>query len=97
VIRLGDPLYEARGTCGSPTHVVQRKEKEKVGLKARHISSGGSDFIDEREITVEVEEWYFDLGRNRPARLLRFENGRLAAITTGQYSAGADVPDAGAP
>jgi hypothetical protein len=107
LIRVDEPLIEARAKCGTPTHVVQRNEKEKVSLRARHAA--GSEFIEEREITLEVEEWYFDLGRNRFSRLIRFENGRLAKITTGQYGAGssgagggsgaasASKPDAAAP
>lgn len=100
LIRLGDPLIEAKAKCGAPSHVIARNEKEKVSLRARHAA--GAEFIDEREITVEVEEWFYDLGRNRLSRLLRFENGRLAEITTGQYGSGAPTgapsaaPDAGA-
>lgn len=32
--------------------------------------------------TVQVDEWTYDLGRNRFRRLLRFENGRLVDIQT---------------
>ena len=106
-IKLGDPLFEAKGICGDPTHVVQRNEREKVGLKARHISGTGRDFIEERMINLEVEEWYYDLGSKRRSRILRFENGRLATISFGKFGGGAapgaagaagasnDVPDAG--
>jgi hypothetical protein len=106
LIRLGDPLFEAKGLCGDPTQVDQRIEKEKVGLKARRISSPTNEFIEERLITLEVEEWYYDLGTKHRARLLRFENGRLASITIGKRGArprpdaganlSADVPDGGA-
>jgi hypothetical protein len=106
LIRLGDPLFEAKGICGEPTKVDQRIEKEKVGLKARHISGGGREYVEEREITLEVEEWYYDLGTKHRARLLRFENGRLASITIGKRGArpradaspsvSNDVPDGGA-
>jgi hypothetical protein len=105
-IRLGDPLFEAKGLCGEPTQVDQRMEKEKVGLKARRISSPSQDFIEERMITLEVEEWYYDLGTKHRARLLRFENGRLASITIGKRGArpradagpsvSNDAPDGGA-
>jgi hypothetical protein len=97
LIRLGDPLFEAKGICGEPTKVDQRNEKEKVGLKARRISGGGREYVEEREITVEVEEWYYDLGSKHRARLLRFENGRLAEISIGKHGAAVviDVPDGG--
>jgi hypothetical protein len=94
-IKLGDPLFEAKGVCGEPTQVAQRNEKERVGLKARHVSGSGRDFIEERDITVEVEEWYYDLGSKRQSRLLRFENGRLAAISRGQLGTGVVAPTAG--
>ena len=78
VVRLGDPLANHKGKCGKPK-VSQRTEEEYVGMKARKIA-GGDDFVEKRDIHIEVEEWaYYNLKNHRP-RLLRFENGRLAEI-----------------
>lgn len=89
-MRLGDPLIDHKDKCGKP-QVTQRIEKERVGLKARKIS-GGDDFVEHRDINLEVEEWaYFDLKNHRP-RLLRFENGRLAEIKIVKPGAKAKEP-----
>jgi hypothetical protein len=86
LIRVGDPLAEARGKCGAPSRSDRRIEKHQVQVRGENALDGTPIWI-EREVAVAVEEWLFDLGSERFVRLLRFEDGRLATITTGRYGA----------
>jgi hypothetical protein len=87
LIRVGEPLADARGKCGPPSHSSQRTEKQRVRERGPDALDGTPVYID-REIDVAVEEWLFDQGNQRFVRALRFENGRLVSITTGRYGGG---------
>lgn len=87
LVRLGDLLPEARKRCGAPDQVAQRTEKHRIAVRG-HDALTGAPLLEEREVEVAIEEWYFDRGSERLVRLLRFENGRLASISTGRYGVG---------
>lgn len=64
--------------CGEPAFVDAWDEPQ--GVSAAH-----EDAIVGERATVRVEVWTYDLGRNRLVRFVRFENGRVAGVTTGSH------------
>jgi hypothetical protein len=84
LINVGVGLDEARGKCGAPKRSDRRVEKQRIRERGLEPVEG-TPIYTEREIEVAVDEWIFDLGRDRFVRVLRFENGKLVAITTGRY------------
>ncbi len=90
LVSVGDSIADVRERCGEPDSSDQRTETR---LRVARRSAGGSvdatrpaagtSVIDE---TVTVDEWSYDLGNGRLTRHLRFENGRLAQVTTGSRS-----------
>jgi hypothetical protein len=36
-------------------------------------------------VTVAIEVWTYDFGRNRFLRFVRFEDGKVTAVETGGY------------
>ncbi len=90
MVTEGDTRAEVRHKCGAPDS-VESWEEERIG---RDFSSGL--FFDERirryrenripllvNEHVRVEEWTYNLGSTRFIRYLRFENGILTDIFTG--------------
>jgi len=84
----GYSAYEVRSLCGEPDAVsrsfVQRAITAPAACWTRHyewVCGSSTDFI----VTVEVEDWTYDFGRNQFIRILRFENGRLLRVDTGGY------------
>ena len=87
IIGLGDRKYDVLKKCGNPDNV---EVWEEVGIKR---DLGSRLFLPGEEppgfpfakIFVTVEEWEYNLGPGSFIRYLRFENGRLIKITTGDY------------
>ncbi len=88
IIAVGDRIYDVLRKCGDPSNVISWEE-----VKARRdIWSWTSEskkgfyygplFANE---LVTIEEWEYNQGPNRFIRYLRFENGRLTRVTTGDY------------
>ena len=86
LLKIGDTLATARARCGAPSNTSRRNEKRKSSSYEQN--GNNQPIVVEHETSIEIEDWHFDLGRNRLVRTLRFENGRLAAITTGTYGEG---------
>jgi len=74
-VQQGDTKLDVLMQCGEPTLKEERKEEivESVG--------GGT----KRKMSVNVEEWTYNLGPSRFMRILTFRNGRLVDIRTGDY------------
>lgn len=86
LISIGDRIIDVRKHCGKPD-MVQAWEEERI---LRDFGTYRED--DKRhpyrepflvKVHVKVEEWIYNLGPNRFIRILRFENGRLKDIDTG--------------
>lgn len=73
LVNTGDRQFEVLAKCGEP---LWRERWEDDVYERR--------FYDRLERqTVVVEEWIYDFGPNRLLYLLRFRNGRLTDISTG--------------
>jgi hypothetical protein len=78
LVSEGDLALEVRQVCGEPDDLRVHYET-RLSRIYRH-----GRFIEAVE-EVEVEEWLYNLGPYQFIRILRFENGRLAEIETGDY------------
>ena len=74
IVERGDNRYIVRSRCGEP-------DSKSTRYAARTIRIGNIA----QTITVEIEEWFYDFGRQRFTRTLYFENGELFAVETGGY------------
>jgi len=79
IVRIGDRLLELAQICGEPDRTDRRSLWREIGSRI-----GRADRQDHESVVVEVriEEWLYDLGRDRLVRRLVFENGRLTRIDT---------------
>lgn len=86
----GDTRYEVQYKCGDPDH-IEYWEEERVqkdfGLRREYDKRTGQQywtrpplFVKEK---VRVEEWIYNPGPTEFIRYLRFENGILTDISTG--------------
>lgn len=74
----GDGKLDVLARCGEPAFVDAWDEWQEV------VVTRGDSAVAER-VTVTIEIWTYDLGRNRLVRFVRFENGRVVRVTTGGY------------
>lgn len=88
VVSVGDTRYEVIAKCGPPSFVEQRYE-ERLGL-----SEGRLFLYDPEEKRylrpwavqqVLIEEWTYNFGPHSFMYHLKFENGILDHIRTGDY------------
>jgi len=86
----GDSRYEVQHKCGEPDH-IEYWEEERIqrdfGLRRDYDKRSGQQywtriplFVKEK---VRVEEWTYNPGSTEFIRYLRFENGILTDISTG--------------
>jgi hypothetical protein len=78
LVSPGDRMFEVLQLCGEPDYREVRDDKRffRIFRDGRFI-----EILEE----VEVEEWTYNLGPYQFIRILRFENGRLVEIETGDY------------
>jgi len=86
----GASLYEVKVVCGQPDDSMHRIESRTVmqRLPGPCVTTQGRTVCGSTVATiveVVVDEWTYDFGNNRFIHYLRFENGRLIAITSGGY------------
>jgi len=89
VISVGDSKIKVLSECGEPTH-VDMWEEERI---LRHFRR--PNYLDEEsehyrepllvKQYVIIERWTYNLGTLKFIRYLRFENGILVKITTGEH------------
>ena len=88
IVSVGDHRYDVLRKCGTPSFVESWQELRARGdLNPWRVESDRRFFIGPlfaKEL-VTIEEWEYNLGPNRFIRYLRFENGRLTRVTTGDY------------
>lgn len=71
--RVGRTQYELLQRCGAPLFKDSRVEEQLLSLDKHR-----------REKRVNrIDEWTYNLGPTQFLRILRFENGRLVAVETG--------------
>lgn len=91
LIFLGDSKGEVVRKCGPPSWEDGWYEDRVEALAgARPYSTRPSDPLGARiplytVVRVWIDEWTYNLGPGRFTRTLRFENGRLTSIETGDY------------
>ena len=87
IISIGARKSEVLRKCGEPANT-------EVWEALRYKSSVGSrPILPDEDLArpfvvkelVTIEEWEYNLGPGQFIRYLRFENGRLIRITTGDY------------
>jgi hypothetical protein len=88
IVAIGDRAYDVLNKCGDPANVETWQEVRARGdIDPWTVEPGRRYYIGPlfaKEL-ITVEEWQYDLGPNRFMRYLRFENGRLTRVTTGDY------------
>ena len=84
IISIGDRKFDILRKCGNPAN-VEVWEEVRIGSpllvpgnEPRRIPSILKEY-------VTIEEWEYNLGPGRLIRYLRFENGILKTISTGDY------------
>ena len=86
LVQVGAAMYEVQSLCGPPDQVTQRVETRSVPRAIQVPCRRGvctawvNDTIEE-----PVEDWVYDLGRQRFVRYLTFKNGRLVRVREGGY------------
>jgi hypothetical protein len=87
IISPGDRKYDVFKKCGNPDNVEVWEEVRAKRELGSHLFLPGEEPPGFRfaSVLVTVEEWEYNLGPGRFVRYLRFENGRLIKITTGDY------------
>lgn len=91
IVSYGDSFYEVATTCGNPDWRQQYVEYQTVQKRVPTVC-GTSDrqrvcyVLVEQTVPLTVDEWTYDFGRNRFVELVRFEQGRLVAVSTLGYS-----------
>jgi Protein of unknown function (DUF2845) len=91
IVTEGDYAYDVLAKCGEPDYVdTWEEERMRRGFHGPLEPQKKTDQEPYRRPAlvkeqVIVEVWTYNLGRQRLTRYLRFENGRLVEITTGDY------------
>jgi hypothetical protein len=84
LVDVGDRLVEVRTKCGEPDATHRRTEKRKVSRELEARQGPYKEEIEEsRTVEISIDEWTYDLGRNRLVRHLVFEDGRLVSVAEG--------------
>jgi hypothetical protein len=94
LVSINDTRDKVRDICGEPQSIetwteerlrwYPRRPYDDPYRYYRHYHRQDVHPYPPTEI-IRVEEWVYNLGRNRFIRYLRFENGRLKKIDTGGY------------
>jgi len=89
LVSVGDRSYDVLRKCGDPANVETWQE-----VRIRRDLLLFSPVTPDQELflrspfvkeLVSIEEWEYNFGRGQFVRYLRFENGRLGRIITGDY------------
>jgi hypothetical protein len=95
LVSSGDSLYEVAQTCGDPDARENRVEYHTVrysvpapcpvGAGAPPPPRGGCRVIVEKTVSVVIDEWTYDFGKNRFIQRVRFEQGKLVSVASDGY------------
>lgn len=89
LVSIGESTAKVLQKCGQPSNVeTWVEERIKRDFYRQIPAESYEEFYREpflvKEI-IRIEEWEYNLGPTQFIRYLRFENGRLVRITTGDY------------
>jgi hypothetical protein len=86
IVREGASRLEVRQACGTPDDVQQGTETRTVQRQVMVPCQAGlcSSYVNE-SVTVQVEEWTYDFGKQRFMQFLTFEAGKVIRIRSGGY------------
>ena len=86
LVSVGDRLSEVRAKCGQADFADNHVEKRKIKRRLRDDQGRFDESLtEEREIEIVIDNWTYDFGKSFLMRHLRFENGTLAFVATGDY------------
>ena len=90
IISKRNTTFDVLRKCGEPDY-IDRWEEERAVRGYGRFEMPRSGGIPETQVPVvsvihvQVERWTYNLGPNRFMQVLRFENGKLVDINTGDY------------
>ena len=76
IVSINDTMSEVKEKCGTPSNINAWEIDRVIG------DSTPDEHITER---IKIEEWTYNFGPDRFIYYLRFENGVLKSIKTGDY------------
>ena len=89
VISLAASQSEVLRKCGEPANIVawdeeriKRDTYKDIPVQSQRELSQEPLFVKEY---IKIDEWEYNFGPNRFIYYLRFENGRLEEISSGEY------------
>jgi hypothetical protein len=95
IVSLGDSKQEVEDICGAPAYVdvtqeektikVYRSKPTRQGTESENHRHRDHEFVNERTIVVNVEEWTYNFGPNRFIQTLKFKNNQLVSIKDDTY------------
>jgi hypothetical protein len=89
LVFIGDYRYDVLRKCGDPANIETWEEvRIRRGLLLSFPITLEQDLFLRSPLAKElviIEEWEYNFGTTQFIRYLRFENGRLRRITTGDY------------
>jgi hypothetical protein len=88
LITVGDTKPEVIAQCGAPDY-TEKWEEERIMRDFRHPLNYQNNYQWGREpflvkVPVKFERWYYNFGPTQLIRYLKFRNGELVKITTGE-------------
>ena len=85
LIQEGDIAPEVRSLCGEPEH-IERWQEDGYGVWRRYDDreDGRYRYRRPHRGLIQVERWTYNPGPGKFLRYLRFENGTLVEIATGE-------------
>jgi len=90
VVSKRNTKFDVLRKCGEPDYIDSWEEERAVrGYGRSEMPRSGG--IPETQVPmisiihVQVEKWSYNFGPNRFMQVLRFENGKLIDIETGEY------------
>ncbi len=87
VLTAGDTTYEVTKACGQPqdkqSRTEYRSEKQRDGAKCPEGAGENCSVSRSKVVEVLIEEWTYDRGRMHLLQHLKFENGKLVAVRSG--------------
>jgi deoxyribodipyrimidine photolyase len=89
IISSGDTQSEVLQKCGQPSNIETWEEERIRRDFYRNIPVQSPEELSQEPLLVKehikIEEWEYNFGPTRFIYCLRFENGKLRSITSGDY------------
>ena len=82
LVDVGDRKIDVLAKCGEPVVTDEWYEEE---TSRRSPEAGRFGEVERRSVMVHVEEWTYNFGPTRFIYFLKFKNGQLVEIRTGDH------------